>query len=123
MPTDHRLRLNDHQRLCPARPDGAKDNPQQPVWIPESGSLGVPAQHEKPVPQSQVLQHELVARKQACRKASQYGNGHFKHDPSNLPEPPVGSTISIKHEVFATHRCLDHSRWREKPAGRWSRQP
>jgi len=55
------------------------------------------------VPQSQVLQHELAARQQACRKASQDGNDHFKHDPSNLPETPVRSTISIDDEVFATH--------------------
>jgi hypothetical protein len=110
MPTDHRLRLDDYQRFFPARPNRAKDDPQQPVWISESGPSGVPAQHEELVAQSQVLQHELPARLEGCPEISQDGNDYAKHGPPNMTDEAGGSTTSIDDEVFTTHTYqVNHS--------------
>jgi hypothetical protein len=78
--------LNDHQSLFPARPHGAQDNPQQPVRIPEPGLLGVPVEHEKLVPQSQVFEQRLAARSERCAQTPRYGKNAAKHDARSLAQ-------------------------------------
>jgi hypothetical protein len=59
MPNEDGFGLNDHQRLFPVRPDGSKEDPQQPVWIPEFGLLEVPVQNHELVAEHQVFEQEL----------------------------------------------------------------
>jgi len=59
------------------------------------------------VPQSQILEQELAARLEGCTQTPEHGKNYAKHDPSKLTEASVGSTISIRDEVFATHNYRD----------------
>ena len=107
MPAHHRLRSDDHQHLFLARPHGAQDNPQQPIGIAESGFPRCAVQHQELVPQSQILEQELAARLEGCTQTPEHGKNYAKHDPSKLTEASVGSTISIRDEVVATHNYRD----------------
>ena len=61
MPSDHGFGLDDDQRLPPALPDTAEENPDQSVTVLQRRALLATAEHLELVTESDVLEDERFA--------------------------------------------------------------
>jgi hypothetical protein len=72
MPADDGLRLHDHERLDPPRPDARERDPEGAIDGNEKRSLPLPAQNGKLLSQGEILGDEARPRSEgrAERRAS-----------------------------------------------------
>jgi hypothetical protein len=61
MPADHGVRLHDHQRVAPSRPEAAKDEPERAVGGADAGLLAPRLERGKLLAQGQVFLEQLPA--------------------------------------------------------------
>ena len=79
MPPNHRVRLDNHKRLGPVRPEVAQQNPKQPVGRLQPYPLGAALQNNQLVPQSNDFKSEIVARSNKALQPREHRSYQRKH--------------------------------------------
>ena len=79
MSADDRRRLDDKERLLPARPESAQDEPEQPVRHGETGLRMPLRKNSKLLPQSEILQQQIAAGAKEAYGETQQEPQRTKH--------------------------------------------
>ena len=72
--------LNENQRFSPIVPESYKNDPEEPVSILETRSLGIPFQDIELMPEREVFQSQLAMRLQRGEKRAKKDKYHAIHD-------------------------------------------
>jgi hypothetical protein len=62
MPTDNGFRLNNENRLPPARPEAAQKSPEELIGQRQASPRPLPDHNRKLLSQSQIFEQEIAAR-------------------------------------------------------------
>src|SRR3954454_15534225 len=75
MPTDHGFRLDENQRGCPVRPDGAQGDPKEAIGAVEMGTRVLAFEDGELLAEGENLQRGVVAGTEERAEVCQGGSG------------------------------------------------
>src|SRR5205807_8166329 len=71
MPANHRLKINEHERLLPGGPETTGEYPEDFVNRSHSGSGMLALQHSQLLPESEIFQEQASMRSKAAGEQAQ----------------------------------------------------
>ena len=74
MPAGHSLRLDEHEHLCPARPEPPERHPEELVEGGDLGTATAAAEDGKLLPEREVFEQEVRATAEGAQEQGEGGN-------------------------------------------------
>ena len=93
MPPDHRLGLDEHEEVDPARPQPTEGDPQQPVGSQNPGAATALGEGRELLPPGEVLEHEISAASEGRVEGAEQA----KHDRTRVDE--CGGNINASRGI------------------------
>ena len=88
VPVDHRVRLDQSNRLAPPTPNPREPNPENAIDRVESSSLGLSAQDQELVTQGNILQEQITPRFDSCSGETNHETKPPEHAPQSSRKRP-----------------------------------